>query len=97
MKVSVTQDGGIGGLRLKPIVVDSSALPSSEAAELKRLVEAARSNPSKTEVAPGRARDAIAYRIVIDDEHSQTELGQTDADMSAAFDRLVAWLQHHRL
>jgi hypothetical protein len=99
MKVTMAQRGGQAAainLRLPPCVVDTATLRADEAAELARLVAAAAATPGATDTAPGRARDAMSYKITIQDGGRQTVLSQSDTTMSEAFGRLLAWLQRRR-
>jgi hypothetical protein len=96
MKISLAQHGGqAAALRLNspPQTVDSAALDSSKAAELKRLVTAAASAPLGT--SSGKARDEMSYTITIQDDGRETVLSQSDTAMSAEFGKLLSWLRRH--
>src|SRR5262245_21157565 len=96
MKVTLTSHGGLAaGMRRPPCVVESSALPERAAADLARLVAAARTAPAVREQDPGRARDAMSYTITVEENGEATVLRQSDAALAPAFADLVAWLKQH--
>ncbi|MFF9282973.1 protealysin inhibitor emfourin [Streptomyces griseosporeus] len=100
MKVTLTTHGGQAAavrLGLPPKVLDTDALPEDAAAELARLVAAAvpTSRLAAGEGRPGRARDAMSYRITVEDAGHTTVLTQSDAAMSQEFADLVDWLEEH--
>ncbi|MFF9624985.1 protealysin inhibitor emfourin [Streptomyces griseosporeus] len=101
MKVTLTTHGGQAAavrLGLPPRVLDTDALPEDASAELARLVAAAAptSRPAAGEGRPpGRARDAMSYRITVEDAGRTTVLAQSDATMSREFADLVGWLEEH--
>lgn len=95
MKVTVEKRGGQAAainLRLPPRVVDATALSPSDAAELSRLVAAARSSPAR-ERESGIPGDAMSYRITIEDGADPVVLRQSDTTMSDAFGALLSWLE----
>ena len=94
MKVTLTKHGGFaGGIGWKPRVVDSSNLAESTARELMQLVDSIKDAPDAAQ-APGRARDAMTYKIQIDDDSGEsTVIRQSDVSMSPAFDSLLRWLE----
>jgi len=98
MKVILATDGGQAAavnLRLPPKVVDSSALPAVSASELAQLVAAAKSAPAPKEPQPGKARDAMTYKITIEDGGTPVVLTQSDTTMSKAFVALRDWIRKH--
>jgi hypothetical protein len=65
MKITLERFGGVTGVRPKPLVIDTAALASSEAAQLEALA---------THALAGRARpraaarpDAFTYELTIED------------------------------
>jgi hypothetical protein len=40
-----------------------------------------------------KARDAMSYKIMVEDGEQETVLSQSDASMTEAFAKLLAWLQ----
>jgi hypothetical protein len=98
MKVIFTQHGGQAAgifLQRPPVVVDTAALDEARATELRSLVAAATSAPSRG-AGSGKARDEMSYKITVqDDEGRKTALSQSDTTMSEAFGKLRAWLQHY--
>jgi hypothetical protein len=97
MKVSLMKHGGLAAAtRRPPVLVDSSTLPGPAAAELARLVAAAKAEPAVKEEKPGRARDAISYTITLEqDDVASTIIRQSDTTMSASFAALLEWLERH--
>ncbi len=97
MKVTLTKYGGLAaGIRRPPYIVDSSALPSPEAMELKRLVTETKTTPAVKEKNPGRARDAMSYTIMIEETGNEpVVINQSDTTMSPAFAALLEWLERH--
>ena len=68
MLFELTRSGGIAGLVRPVAVVDTSALPAESAAELERLLQAARfwELPSET---PGEPLpDSFSYELVVRDD-----------------------------
>jgi hypothetical protein len=94
MKVIFVQHGGqAAGINLQrpPLVIDTAALDPATAVELKNLVAAASSAPSRT---PNpKARDEMSYKITIQEDGRETVLSQSDTTMSAEFGKLLAWLR----
>jgi len=96
MKVTLTTHGGLtAGIRRPPSIVESSALSEPAAAELTRLVAAAKGDPAVKAVKPGRARDAMTYTITVEEDGQPTVLRQSDTAISPAFAALLTWLQRH--
>ena len=97
MKITLAPHGGLAAavyLGRPPREVDADALPAAAAAELARLVAAAKAAPAPA--ASSRAvPDAMSYTITIDDGGRQTVLKQSDTTMSPAFGALLGWLQSH--
>jgi hypothetical protein len=95
MKVTLATHGGLAAainIRLPPRVVDTETLPGPAAAELSRLVAAAKAvnaSPAGDE----RARDAMSYTITVEERGQSTTLAQSDVTMSAQFAALLNWLQ----
>jgi hypothetical protein len=97
MKITLAHHGGqAAGINLNrpPQVIDSAALDQPNAAELKGLVAAASSAPSRAK-SSGKARDEMSYTITIQDQGRESVLSQSDTTMSADFAKLLAWLQRY--
>ncbi len=97
MKVTLATHGGQAAainMQLRPRVVDTETLPRPAAAELSRLVTAAKAvNASPS--SGGHARDAMSYMITVEERGQSTTLAQSDVTMSAQFAALLNWLQQH--
>jgi hypothetical protein len=97
MKVTLATHGGLAAainMQLPPRVVDTETLPRPAAAELSRLVTAAKAvNASPS--SGGHARDAMSYMITVEERGQSTTLAQSDVTMSAQFAALLKWLQQH--
>ena len=95
--IILAQHGGqAAGINLNrpPKVIDSAALDEPKAAELKGLVAAATSAPSRA-ASSGKARDEMSYTITLQDQGRETVLSQSDTTMSVDFAKLLAWLQRY--
>jgi len=99
MKVTLSKFGGFAaGMRRPPKVVDATELPPAEVEELQQLVRTAIADPAASkEVAasPGEARDAMSYRIEIEDGGRTNVLSASDAVLPASFLALRDWLERH--
>ena len=97
MKVTLAIHGGLAaGMRRPPRVVESSALPRQDAAELERLVAAVKTAPTVKEKKPGSARDAMTYTITLEEGDGEVSvIRQTDVAMSPSFAALLEWLERH--
>jgi hypothetical protein len=96
MKLILEKHGGFAaGIRRPPLVVDSHSLPTAAAAELERLVAAARSAAPSVEEGPGKARDAMSYTISVDDADAPVAMTASDVDMHPAFADLLRWIETH--
>lgn len=95
MKVTITKYGGLAaGIRQPPLIVDSAALSERAALELARLVEAVKAAPPARAQGPGRARDAMSYRITVEEETAQkTVFHGSDTTMTPSFASLLQWLE----
>ena len=97
MKVTLSKYGGLAaGMRRPPKVVDSKDLSAADAQELARLVQAAMADPATTGEAAssaGPARDAMRYRIEIEDGGETRTLSASDGSLSATFAALRDWLE----
>ena len=97
MKVTLATHGGLAAainIQRPPRVVDTETLTGPAAADLSRLVAAAKAvnaSPARDE----RARDAMSYTITVEERGQSTTLTQTDMTMSAQFAALLNWLQLH--
>src|SRR5262245_25299957 len=97
MKVTLSTYGGLAaGIRRVPQVVDSSTLPIADADELARLVAAVQAEPASQPRGPSRARDAMTYKIALDEDGGEpTIITQSDTTMTSAFAALLQWLERH--
>ena len=97
MKITLSTYGGLAaGIRRPPRIVESSRLPVAAAAELARLAAAIKAETASQEQRPGRARDAMSYKITLDEDGSETTvITQSDTTMTPAFAALVQWLEGH--
>jgi hypothetical protein len=98
VKITLTTSGGQAAAvtsRLPPRSVDVERLPAQTAQQLARLVAAARAAGTPQEEEPGRARDAMSYRILVEDEDQSIVLTASDAAMSREFASLLDWLERH--
>lgn len=98
MKVTLARHGGLAaGIRRPPLKVDSDSLPGPAAAELERLVTAAKVAPTTPSDRAGRARDAMSYTITVEDGHGgePTVLKHSDIEESPALSALLEWLESH--
>ena len=97
MKVTIRESGGFApGLRKQPKTIESSELSEEKAAELGRLVEAARSSETEEPARPGRSRDAVNYTITVEDEGDAVELKRSDADLPQPVADLIEWIDQNR-
>jgi hypothetical protein len=95
MKISLTTRGGLAAainLRLPPRVVNLDSLPKEAAAELARLIDAAKNAPA-VKAAPGPAPEAMSYTITVEDGQEPVVLHQSDAAMSPAFAALLSGIE----
>jgi hypothetical protein len=96
VKVILEKYGGFAaGIRQPPHIVDSTALPETDAEELAQLVSALKGAPAVEEESPGRARDAMSYTITVEDGGKRTVFRQSDMTMSPLFAALLQWLELH--
>lgn len=101
MRITLATSGGQAAAilrRLPPRVLDTDSLPPGPAGEARRLVAAASAEGGAGGGgAPGvgRARDAMSYRITVDDEARSITLTGSDAAMTPAFAALLSWLERH--
>jgi hypothetical protein len=97
MKVTLEKFGGLAaGMRRPPKIVDDAALAPAEADELARLVQVAASNPTPAGAAgPGQARDAMTFKITVEDQGRTTVLTAKDSSLSTPFVALRDWLEKH--
>lgn len=98
MKVTLTTSGGqLAAIqrRLPPKVVDTGGLPEEAAAELTRLVEAARAADAPPQRRPDEVPDAQSYKVLVEDGGEVTILTASDTTMSRDFAALLAWLERN--
>jgi hypothetical protein len=67
MKITLERFGGVAGIPAKPVVVDTAALGSSEAAQLEALAKRALACKAGARSAAQAKPDAFAYELTIDD------------------------------
>jgi hypothetical protein len=96
MKVTLTKHGGLAvGLRQPPVLVESGKLSEEAARELAWLVEAVKAAPPNPALGPGRARDPMSYKVIVEEENGEkTEIHGSDTTMTASFALLLRWLEH---
>lgn len=98
MKVTLAKHGGLAaGIRRPPLKVDSDSLPAQAAAELERLVTAAKMAPAAPSDRASRARDAMSYTITVEEDGGgePTVLKHSDVAESPALSALLEWLESH--
>ncbi|GJD52008.1 hypothetical protein OPKNFCMD_4770 [Methylobacterium crusticola] len=96
MKIGLAKHGGLlAGSRLgkPPRIVDTETLEPAAAAELARLVAAAKAAPVPAPARP--APDAQSYTVTVEEDGRSTVLRQSDSAPSKAFADLLAWLEGH--
>jgi hypothetical protein len=97
MKVQLETEGGVAyfpGLA-QPVVIDTDTLPPKEAAELQRLVGAARLSDRPERAAPPArgAADHRTYTLTIDDGGRQHTVSFTDPVSDPELQALVSFLR----
>lgn len=97
MRVQFQMEGGIAhfpGLS-RPVVIDSGQLSQEEAAELRRLVEAARffDLPETAALPPRGAADYSRYTITIEEGGRRHTVQLTDLVQEPAIQRLLTFLR----
>lgn len=78
--------------------IDAASLDEAEAAELGRLLAAARESATAAEHADAPARaapDQFYYEIEVDQDGDRTEIAFDDATISEAQSALVRWILEH--
>ena len=96
--VTLTKYGGLAaGMRRPAKTVDTREMPAAAADELARLVKAAQAGQATQATAegPSLARDAMTYKITVEDGDTPVALKQSDTTMSSAFAALRAWLEKY--
>lgn len=94
MKLSLAKHGGLAaGIRQPVRTLDTDKLPVAAVREVLAAVAAALAHPA---AAPSpQARDAMSYVVTVEKDGTSTELRQSDASMSPAFDALIACIEKH--
>jgi hypothetical protein len=94
MKLTLKSSGGISPPLLHPPAVDTSTLAENELEDLRRLLQAAEvsASPPQTSAA---IRDGMSYTLTIEEDNGQRVLRQTDAGLTPAFDKLMAFIRVH--
>jgi len=96
MKVSLQKFGGwLAGMSRPPKIVDTANLPAQEAAELERLVTAAKEKGIAESDNLRTAPDAMSYTITIEDGIQPFGLHQSDTTMTQEFAALKNWIEAH--
>jgi hypothetical protein len=95
MKVTLEKLGGFAAMRRAPTVLDSAALATSHQQELQQLVTDVREEPLVPPAAGEQLRDAMSYKISVEQNGTTTVYRQRDLEMSAAFQRLMRWIEEH--
>jgi hypothetical protein len=94
MKVSLREHGGIAAatrLGRPAKMLDGSLLDAAAAAELARLVTAAKAAQSSATTPP--RPDEMSYSITVEEDDGTTfTLRASDMGMSPEFDALLSWL-----
>lgn len=95
MKVTITKHGGLAaGIRQPPLIVDSAELSEGAALELERLAKAVMAAPPAAAQGPGRARDAMSYKVKVEEETgAETVFNGSDITMTPSFASLLEWLE----
>lgn len=92
MRISLTRRGGFAGLRLPPLVVDTTSLKPGAASELQRLVSAAiaaRAHLQPPTHAPAQP-DRFSYSItVVSDDGSEATFAFDEATATPPLTALV--------
>jgi hypothetical protein len=93
MKVQIKRSGGVAGLLLPPITVDSDALPSEESRKLHDLIQAADffNLPAKSPPPP-RGADYHQYAVTVDDGGRTHKVQISEEQMPQSLRTLVQWL-----
>jgi Emfourin len=96
MRVRFERSGGYAGIDWPPFEVETSNLHPDVADELFRLVNAADffGDPDRTSrTSPSQFRDAMDYRVLIDDGSRQASRTFSEQNASAELMNLAAFLQ----
>jgi hypothetical protein len=90
MKLTLERFGGVAGMPAKPVVVDTAALASSEAARLEALAKRALACTKAGGRRAAQAKpDAFAYELTIDDGGCSRVLAFDFDDATDAVKELV--------
>jgi hypothetical protein len=97
MKIEVKRSGGVAGLRLPPVTVDSDRLPADDARKLQELIGAADffNLPPKSPTPP-RGADRIQYTVAVDTGDRRHQVQLSEDQMPEGLQRLVDWLAEAR-
>lgn len=96
MKVTLEKHGGMAAIRHPPVTIDAAELNEYERSELEQLIHQVQREAPRSQASPDRMRDAMSYRISVDEGGQTADYRQSDINMSEAFARLMDWLQRHR-
>jgi hypothetical protein len=93
VRITLTRTGGLAGLRQKT-VVDDTALPPPERAELRRLVAKAALFSLPSELSgPSPAPDRFRYRLSAEDGGRRCDVRAAEETLPEELRRLVRWLE----
>ena len=96
MKVTLETHGGLAaGIRRLPCVVETESLATAQQKELSQLIAAVKDAPRVDEDSPGRLRDAMTFKISVEDAGETYVYRQSDPNVSEAFANLQAWIERH--
>ena len=97
MLVTMATYGGFAaGIRRAPITIDTADLSAGAAAELQRLVAAARAEAPSQAAPAGRTRDAMSYTVTVAASGVPPfVLRGSDTELSPALAAVIDFLQRH--
>jgi hypothetical protein len=91
MRISLERQGGVTGIPIA-ITIDSSTLPPEQAAQLHRLVSAARFFDLPAHLPASPQPDRFQYRLTIEDNHLRHTVTLSETALSDTLRPLVNWL-----
>jgi hypothetical protein len=98
LRVKVTLDkfsGQTGQKEIPQLIADSKALSAGQLADLERLVQELKNAPPVSQAKSDRMRDAMTYKIAVEDGGPSESFHQKDLVMSEAFANLLNWLERN--
>ena len=90
MRLTLERFGGIAGIPAKPLIVDTAALPSAQAAQLEALAERVLHESAPQQSRGANRPDAFAYELTIEAPQARRVIGFDYAQASAALRELVS-------